>query len=80
MDLMLFEARREYKKLMHLKHVELFDNICSQLDSIHQRALLRAKDNDLSVWLSVLPTERDNFDLLHKSLEMLLLSATVNLC
>ena len=26
-------------------------------------ALLRAKDNDLSVWLSVLLTERDNFDL-----------------
>jgi len=25
--------------------------------------IIRAKDNDLSVWLSVLPNERDNFDL-----------------
>ena len=60
---MIFEAQKEYKKLLHMKHAELFDYICSQLNSIHHRALLRAKDNDLSVWLSVLPIERDNFDL-----------------
>ena len=45
--------------MQHLKHADLFDYICSQLDPIHQRTLLRAKDNDLLVWLSVLPTERD---------------------
>jgi len=57
---MLVEAQKDYKRLLHLKHA---DYICSQLDPIHQRALLRAKDNDLSVWLSVLPTERHKFDL-----------------
>ena len=43
---------------LYMKHAKLFDYICSQLDSIHHRALLRAKDN-----LSVLLTERINFDL-----------------
>jgi len=62
-ELMLFEAQKEYKRLLHMKHNDLFDCMCSQLDPIHHRALLRAKDNDLSVWLSVLPTEKDNFDL-----------------
>ena len=48
-ELMLFEARKEYQRLLCIKHTDLFDHICSQLDSIHHRALLRAKDNDLSV-------------------------------
>ena len=54
-EFMLFEAREEYTRLLHVKHTDLFDHICSQMDPIHYRALLRAKDNDLSVWLSVLP-------------------------
>ena len=33
-----------------------------QLGPIHQCTMLRAKVNDLLVWLSILPTERDNFD------------------
>ena len=80
-ELMLFEAQKEYKRLQHLKHADLFDYICSQLDPIHQRALLRAKDNDLSVWLSVIPTERYNFDLLPQEFrDALAISAIVNLC
>jgi len=46
-----------------MKYTELFDYICSKLDPIHHHTLLRAKDNDLSAWLSILPTERDNYDL-----------------
>ena len=46
--LMLLEAQKEYKKVLHMKHAELFDYICSQRDPIRLRALLRAKDNDLS--------------------------------
>ena len=59
-ELMLFEARKEYTRLLHVKHTDLFDHTCSQVavDPIHHHALLRAKDNDLSVWLLVLPTEK----------------------
>ena len=46
-----------------MEHTNLFNHIGSQHDPIHHRALLRAKDNDLSVWLSALATEKNNFDL-----------------
>ena len=42
---------------------DLFSEICSQLDPLRVRVLQRAKLNDLSGWLSVMPMERDNFDL-----------------
>ena len=38
--------------------------IFSRLDPLHLRALHRAKINDLSCWLTVLPLEKDNFDLI----------------
>ena len=46
-----------------MKQAKLFDYICSQLDHISHHDLLRVKDNYLSEWLSVLPTEKDNFNL-----------------
>ena len=58
-ELMLFDARKERTRLLDVEHTNLFNHICSQLDPIHHRALLRAKDNDLSVWLSALPTEKN---------------------
>ena len=42
---------------------DLFSAIYSKLDPLHARALRKAKTNDLSGWLSVMPMERDNFDL-----------------
>ena len=60
---MLFDARKEYTRLLDVEHTNLFNHICSQLDPIHHRALLRVKVNYLSVWLSALPTEKNNFDL-----------------
>ena len=44
-------------------NIPIYYHICSQLDPIHHHALLRVKVNDLSVWLSALPTEKNNFDL-----------------
>ena len=41
----------------------MFSVVSSGFDSLHQRGIQRAKDNDLGVWLSVVPVERNNFDL-----------------
>ena len=40
-----------------------FSVICSKLDPPHTHALQRSKLNDLSGWISVMPMEKDNFDL-----------------
>ena len=48
-ELMIFEAQKEYKMLLHMKHAELFDYIYSKLYPVYHHTLLRAKDNDLSV-------------------------------
>ena len=40
-----------------------FDSLISQLDPLQQRAVLRAKEFNLSGWLSVLPLAQDQFDL-----------------
>ena len=40
-----------------------FDSLISKLDPLQQRAVLRAKEFNLSGWLSVLPLARDQFDL-----------------
>ena len=75
--LMLFEAQKECKKLLHMKHAELFDYIC---DPIHHCALLRAKDNDYQCGYQYFQLNKTTSILNHKSLGMHLLSATVNLC
>ena len=40
-----------------------FDHLLSQLDSLQQHAVLCAKEFNLSGWLSVVPLEKDQFDL-----------------
>ena len=40
-----------------------FDNLLPQLDVLQQRTVLRAKEFNLSQWLSVLPLQCDQFDL-----------------
>ena len=40
-----------------------FDSLFARLDSLQQRAVLRAKEFNLSGWLAVLPLARDQFDL-----------------
>ena len=42
---------------------EKFNALLPQLDPLQQRAVLRAKEFNLSGWLSVIPLERDQFDL-----------------
>ena len=41
----------------------LFNALLTQLDPLQQRAVLHAKEFNLSGWLSVIPLERDQFDL-----------------
>ena len=41
----------------------LFSTVCLELDPLRSRALQRSLGNDLSAWLSVMPIERDNYDL-----------------
>ena len=42
---------------------ERFNVVLPQLDPLQRHAVLRAKESHLSGWLSVLPLERDQFDL-----------------
>jgi len=60
---LLLVARRRYQKQLDAKNRDLFTAVCSELDPSHQRALKCSLDNDLSIWLSVMPTKRDCFDL-----------------
>uniref|UniRef100_A0A1X7UHG6 Uncharacterized protein n=1 Tax=Amphimedon queenslandica TaxID=400682 RepID=A0A1X7UHG6_AMPQE len=55
-------SRRDHSNVMREADKSTFSNILSQLDTNHQRTILRSKDS-LSSWLSVLPTTKDNFDL-----------------
>ena len=41
----------------------MFDHLLPQLDCLQQRTVLRAKEFNLSGWLSVVPVEKDQFDL-----------------
>ena len=56
-------ACKDYWKLCDSLFDDLFDVISSRLDLLQLRALQRPKINDLSCWLTVLPLEKDNFDL-----------------
>ena len=41
----------------------MFSTISPKLDPPSLRALQRSRTNDLLCWLSVMPIEKDNFDL-----------------
>ena len=51
---------RQYK-IDHF--TDVFDQLIGMFDSLQQRAVLRAKDSNLSSWLSVVPLESYHFDL-----------------
>ena len=55
---------KDYDQAYLFKHfTATFDHL-PQLDSLQQHTALRAKEFNLSGWLSVLPLEKDQFDLL----------------
>ena len=47
----------------NLSLYNIFDQLIGLFDSLQQWAILRAKDCNLSSWLSVMPLESDHFDL-----------------
>ena len=59
----VISAHINYQRTCDGLFTDLFSAICSKLDPLHARAVQRAKTNDLSGWLSVMPMERNNFDL-----------------
>ena len=59
----IVSAHKGYKRICDSLFDDLFATVSSSLDSLHLRALHRARINDLSGWLTVLPLEKDNFDL-----------------
>ena len=62
-DDLVFIAQRHYRKQLDTNHKALFSEICLELDPLHRRAIERARTNNLSAWLSVMPIEKDNYDL-----------------
>ena len=62
-DDLVFVAQRHYQKQLDVRQEALFSEVCQELDPLHQRAVRRARANDLSMWLSVVPIEKNNFDL-----------------
>ena len=59
----VFSARSDYLKSCEQRYDQLYDNVLQQFDSFHQRSIQRARDNTMSVWLSVVPVEQNHFDL-----------------
>ena len=79
-ELMLFEAQKEYKRLLHMKHAELFDYIYSRLDPIHHQALLRQRIMTYQCGYQYLRLKETTLILNRKSLGMHLPSVTINFC
>ena len=59
----VLSAKQDYASLHDAQFKQLFDDLLDQFDHIHQRVILRARFNSLSGWLTVLPIEKDHFDL-----------------
>ena len=59
----VLDAKCSYQHELDIQHEALFSSVLAGFDPLHQCALHRARVNDLSVWLSVLPTAANNFDL-----------------
>ena len=56
-------AKDQYRVSLNEYFNGKFNALLPQLDPSQQRAVLRAKEFNLSGWLSVIPLERDQFDL-----------------
>ena len=59
----VLSAKQDYASLRDAQFKQLFDDLLDQFDHIHQRIILCACFNSLSGWLTVLPTEKDHFNL-----------------
>ena len=62
-DDLIVSAHRSYQQVCNDLYNDLFSTISCKLDPTHLRAFHRSRTNDLSCWLSVMPIEKDNFDL-----------------
>ena len=59
----VLSAKHDYASLGDAQFKQLFDDLLDQFDHIHQQVILRTHFNSLSGWLTVLPAEKDHFDL-----------------
>jgi len=83
-------AKADHRKLIDSVFNEQFDRLLPSFDSTQRHAILRAGDSNTSLWLSVLPLERSQFDLsaqefrdglaLHYRKPLLCLSAACDGC
>ena len=59
----VYSARSDYVKLCEQHHDQFYANVLQQFDSFHQQSIQHARDNTMSVWLSVVPVEQNHLDL-----------------
>ena len=62
-DDLIVSAHRSYQQVCNDLYNDMFSTITCKLYPPHLRALQRSRTNDLSCWLSVMPIEKDKFDL-----------------
>ena len=58
----VLRAHKDFVRQSELRHDEFFSTLLPQFDGVCRRSVERAKLNDLSGWLTVLPTSQDHFD------------------
>ena len=56
-------SKQFYRQQLGITFTEVFGQLFGLFDYMQQRAILRAKDDNISSWLSVLPLARSQFDL-----------------
>ena len=56
-------AQRQHQKQLNAKYDALFSTLCLLLDPPRSCAHTHNPTCDIGAWLSVMPTEHDNFDL-----------------
>ena len=56
-------TRIEFTRIKEELYSDKFDALLGSFDSVHQRAILRAKNEKISGWLTVLPLVKSHFDL-----------------
>ena len=58
------QSAKRFDRQHKLNHYTVvFDQLINMFDSLQQWAILRAKNSNLSFWLSVVPLETHHFDL-----------------
>ncbi len=59
----LFRIRAEVTNVKKQVYEESFDDVIGSFDTVHRRAIMRARTEKLSGWLTVLPLAKSQFDL-----------------